>query len=482
VPPVKSVIVIGAGFAGLAAALELARRGSRVTVLESHAVPGGRAQRIVTPSGYAFDSGPTLLVMVDALRRALGEEAFAALGLRRLEPGYRVMWPDGERFDVSSNLAELLDEVARFEGFEHRGRMVEYLADVHEQYVQARAKILEVDHTPFSFARALLSRGKFAPWSLGGLRRFASGRFDSGRLIQALTFQSLYLGTSPLRAPAMYALLAVEEIVGGVWYAPGGTGAIVDAMVRECERAGVAFEYGVRVERVLSAGKRALGVVCRGEAIPADGVVVTADREPALRALFDGPLPKERHPRYGHSAALLYLGLDVRVDLPHHTVLLPDDPWAAYAALDRGELPGDPLVYVCNPAAGDPSVAPEGHAALMLLAPVPNANALPSFDEAAYRERILARVERQTGPLRRHVRYEQSRTPQYFASALHLQHGAAFGPDHRLDQMGPFRPSIRHPQIANVVFAGSGTRPGSGVPMVLISGRLAAERLSETLA
>lgn len=476
----KSVCVVGAGFAGLSAALHLARSGTRVRVLESGSQAGGRARRIVTANGFSFDAGPTIVVMTDALRSLLGEDGFAALGLRRLEPGYRVLWPDGSRFDVHSQLARFLEEIARFEGFEHRAAAVRYLAQVHEQYMQARAKILEIDHTPQSFARALFSRGRFAPWALGPLLPFARRFFNNERVVQALTFQPLYLGTSPLKAPAMYALLGVEEIVGGVWACPGGTGAIVDALVEQCEQSGVAFTFDARVERVVHEDGRASGVVCNGGLLAFDGVVVTADREPAARTLFGSPL-RERRMRYGHSAIVWYVSVRGEVALPHHSVFLGNDPARAYAQLDARELPDEPLVYACNACVSDPSAAPPGHAALLLLASVPNASALAAFDERALFERVLARVERHAGPLRERILEMQSCGPREFA-ARGLAHGAAFGPDHSLDQMGPFRPSIRHPQIGNVVFAGSGTRPGSGIPMVLISGRLAADRLSEALA
>lgn len=477
----NSVIVVGAGFAGLSAALHLARRGARVTVLEANAHAGGRAGRITGTDGFEFDAGPTLIVMVDALRAALGERAFQALELRRLEPGYRIFWPNGDRFDLSSNIAVFLDEIARYEGLNRRSAAVRYLADVHEQYVHARAKILDVDHTPLSFLRTLMAPGKFAPWSLGKLRSFASQRFRHERTIQALTFQPLYLGTSPLRAPAMYALLAVEEIVGGIWYARGGTSTIVDALVRECERAGVTFSFNTPVRRILTRGGKARAVETADRASEADGVIVTADREPAMHALFDLPAERTRKLRYGHSAMLWYLGVSGKVELPHHSVFLPEDPWQSYADLDAGTLPREPMIYVCNPGATDAAAAPPGTSALTLLAPVPNAAALPSFDRTALRERVLSRLERQTGPLRGRILFEATRAPSDFASQLGLAHGAAFGPDHTLDQMGPLRPPIRHPQLSNVVFAGSGTRPGSGIPMVLISGRLAAERLAESM-
>ncbi|MGC8486255.1 MAG: phytoene desaturase family protein [Candidatus Baltobacteraceae bacterium] len=470
----KSALVVGAGFAGLSAALHLARAGVEVEVLEAADRPGGRAQ--AWSSGeYHFDLGPTLVVMTDVLEQALGSERFAALELMRLEPGYEVRWPDGERFAMHSDIALSLAEFERLEpGVTPRA--LDYFARVHGAYRDARAQVLERDRSLLSFAAMLARPGRMRPWIAGPLRRFTERFFHATRLVEALTFQSLYLGTSPLRAPAMYALLPVVEAIEGVWFAPGGMASIVDAFVEAGRSLGVTFSYGKRVERI----ERTHGGVWRAstaeQTYEADAIVVAADREPSLALLGKHP-PRFRAMRYGHSAFCLYLGVRRNVDLPYHTVLLPDDPWRAYAQLDRGTLPDDPLLYVYNPVARDASAAPADGSALLVLAPVPNLAALPEPKLDAFRKRIFARLEREVGELREFVDVERVRGPAEWASELGLMHGAAFGPDHGLDQMGAFRPPIVDRRFPGLAFAGSGTRPGSGVPMVVISGRLAAEHL-----
>ena len=470
---VKSVALIGAGLAGLACALRLAQEGVAVDVFERNDRAGGRAATFTSENGFRFDSGPTLIVMTGVLRRALGNDAFRTLGLERIDPGYRVLWPDGERFDCSSDIATFLQEMARFERG-NAANALAYIAAVHEQLQESRGKILDTDHDLRSIVRLVLQPGKLRPWVISDLRRFTKRWFRSPRVVQALTFQSLYLGTSPLRAPAMYALLPVEEIVGGVWFAKGGTGAIVDALQAQCERNGVRFHFDTTVDEVVVSKHRATGIRTGASLRSVDAVAITADREAAMQRFFGA---KPGRLSYGHSAIVWYLGVDRAVDLPHHTVMLPDDPWKAYAELDSGTIPSEPLVYACNPVRSDPSFAPAGMSSLMLLCPVPNRRALPDIDEDTLFQRVLERVERHAGALRGHVTFKSVRGPREFERDLGLMHGAAFGPDHTLDQMGPLRPPIAHPRLHNVVFAGSGTRPGSGVPMVLMSGRLAAERL-----
>lgn len=468
----KRCAIVGAGFAGLSAAIELARGGCEVDVFERGDRPGGLAAQITTPEGFRFDCGPTIIVMTDVLARALGPQEFAKLHLQKLQPGYRVLWPDGAQFEMHSDIALLLEQAARFEPT-CSAAMLGYLADVHEQFVASRATILDVDHTPASLLQLLLRPGRLRPWVLRGLRAFTEGRFHHERLVQALTFQSLYLGTSPLRAPAMYALLPVEEIVGGVWFSPGGTGSIVRAFERAAQAHGVRFHYNVDVQSIEQAGNRATHVTTSQGSLPYEGVVITAGRDGAMQRFFNAAPSRAR---YGHSALVFYLGINRAVNLGHHTVMLPADPWRSYAQLDAGVLPDEPMLYVANPSATDASFAPQNAASVMVLAPVPNLRKLPQFDVQAVFDRALARIEQHAGSLREHIMHRSVRGPHEFA-ALGLVAGAAFGPDHTLDQMGPLRAPIAHPRLSNVVFAGSGTRPGSGIPMVVMSGRLAALRL-----
>ncbi len=471
---VKSALVVGAGFAGLSAALHLARAGVAVEVLEAADRPGGRAQAW-SSGGYRFDLGPTLVVMTDLLEEVLGADRFAALELMRLEPGYEVRWPDGERFAVHSDIALSLAEFERMEpGVTPRA--LDYFARVHGAYRDARKEVLERDRSLLSFAGLLARPGRMRPWIAGSLRRFTERFFHRQRLVEALTFQSLYLGTSPLRAPAIYALLPVVEAIEGVWFAPGGMASIVDAFVEAAQSCGVRFSYERRVERIERRADGSWSASTAERSYEADAVVIAADREPSL-ALLGAQPPRFRAMRYGHSALCIYLGVRRQVDLPYHSVLLPDDPWRAYTQLDGGSLPDDPLLYAYNPVARDASAAPADGSALLVLAPVPNLTALREAELAAFRTRIFARLEREVGELREFIEVERVRGPAEWASELGLMHGAAFGPDHGLDQMGPFRPPIVDRRFPGLAFAGSGTRPGSGVPMVILSGRLAAEHL-----
>lgn len=470
----NSVAVIGSGFAGLSAALNLARAGIEVDVYESSSRPGGRAQQLISPDGrFSFDMGPTLLVMTDVLRATLGKKAFDDLALRRLEPGYSVRWPS-QQFDMHSDVALWLASIARFEK-DAAASAISYLSKVHAQYRAARGAFLDHDWSPASALLRLPELFKLRPWALENLQDFTAQHFSHPRVREALTFQTLYLGLVPSRAPAIYSLLPVIEIVEGIWYARGGVSTVVQAFVNECGRQGVRFHFKNRAERIAISRRRADGIVVEGRLREHDAIVVAADREPALASLLD--VPSVPRLSYGLSACVFYVGIGGEVALPHHTVLLPEEPQRAYEELDSGVLASAPPVYVCNPVVTDSSVSERGYSALTVLVPVPNRSTLRDIDTARVFSQAMHAIEHHTGPIRDRIEFQHVRAPAHFENELGLAFGAAFGPSHTMDQMGPFRPSIAMREARNVAFAGSGTRPGSGVALAITSGRLASEHL-----
>lgn len=471
----KSAIVVGSGFAGLSAALELARAGVAVTVCEAADRPGGRAQLHESPDGrFRFDMGPTIITMRDTLARTLGKDAMRELELRRLEPGYRVAWSDGESFDMHSDVALWLAEVTRLGG--GAADALKFLSDGYEMLDGAMAAILENPWTGSSWTRLFTSKPRLKPWAMGSLKAMAARAFSHPKLVEAMTFQTLYLGMTPNRAPAAYSLLAAQEIVDGIWYARGGAAAIVASLARRCEAHGVTFRYATRVTNVVRYGKRARGVETTSGTFAADAVVLACDRDPALRTLLQRPA--KRAVRYGHSALVYYLGFSNPLALPHHTVLLPSDTERLYADLDAGRVPSSLALYACNPFASDDTATP---GALTVLVPIPNLGRVQADHDAIFVQ-VLEALETRFGVRANDVRYRYERGPKQFETELGVAFGAAFGPSHDLLQMGPFRPSIDCPGLRNVAFAGSGTRPGSGVPLALISGRLAAARLLERVS
>ena len=486
------VVVVGAGLSGLSAALHLAGAGHRVTVLEREAVPGGR-NGILERDGFRFDTGPVVFTMVSLL-----EQAFAAVGrtasdyveLQLLDPAYHTFFADGSSLLVrpghEAMRAEILaqcgaKDAAAFDGFV---AWLKKLNDVElPHFIDANFNSpLDLLRSPLAAAE-LLRLGAF-----GRLGPTVARRFDDERLHKVFSFQAMYAGLSPVRALALYAVITYMDSIEGVWFPKGGMHAVPKAMARAAEDSGVEFRYSTPVARVeRRADGSASGVrLTDGEVVAADAVVVTADLPVAYERLLPGvPAPRAaRSGRFSPSALVWHLG--VRGDLPegvgHHNIHF-GDAWddAFVDLLDRGVAMKDPSRYVAIPSISAPEVAPPGHHTLYVLEPVPNLRA-GRLDWATegprLRERMRAWLEGLGYPL--DIVTEELVTPADW-EAQGMAAGTPFALAHTFAQTGPFRPKNVDKRVPGLVFAGSGTTPGVGIPMVLVSGKLAAERVAEVL-
>jgi phytoene desaturase len=482
------VVVVGAGLAGLAAALRLRGAGREVTVVERGPGPGGRAGR-VERAGYALDTGPSVFtapeVLADTLG-AVGEKLEERLTLLPLETTYRAQFADSSHLDVHADPDAFAAEVAALAGPAEADALRRYLADLAELYRLQLGTFIDRNlDSPLDLLGpelvALARRGGF-----GRLSRHVGRYFADDRLRRLFSFQALYAGVSPFRAIAAYAVIAQLDIGAGVWHPVGGIAAIPRALAAAAADAGVGFRYGTAVEELETAGSRVTAVrLTDGDRLPADAVVVTADQPHTLVPGLRGP----RRPVYSPSCVALHLG--VRHELPgqaHHTISFGASWRGVFDELTRDGRPmTDPSLLVSMPSATDRSLAPDGGQVLSVVAPTPNldprSGGNPRIDWRTlgprYRDELLATLEARgwTG-LTGAIEVEEMATPLDWA-AQGMAAGTPFALAHTFGQTGPFRPSTlprRGPE--NVVLAGSSVQPGVGVPMVLISGRLAAERIT----
>jgi phytoene desaturase len=480
------VVVVGAGLGGLACALHLAGAGRQVTVLEREALPGGRAGRL-TVDGYEFDTGPTVLTMPDLIAEALdavGERLPDWLELSRLDPAYRAHFPDGSTLDVIADPERMAAEVARVCGPSE--------ADGYLRFVAYAKRLWELERTDFvernlDSPTDLLTANLLRLLAMGAFGRLQSRNdkfFADPRTRRVFSFQAMYAGLAPRDALAIYAVIAYLDSVAGVYFPRGGIHAVPRALAGAAEKHGVHLRYGTTVTRVETSAGRAVAVhTADGERIPADVVVLNPDLPVAQRDL----LPPRRHRplRYSPSCVVLHIGsAQEYARIAHHNIHFGRTWSSAFdEVIRRGTLMSDPSLLVTNPSRTDRSLAPAGRHAYYVLAPVPNLvrgrslhwrDGLGERYAAELVEVLEARGYKGFGD---GIEVSRVVTPADWAG-MGLGAGTPFAAAHSFWQTGPFRPGNLHSTLDNVVFVGSGTQPGVGVPMVLISGKLAAHRIT----
>ena len=485
--PTERVVVVGAGLGGLSAALHLAGAGRAVTVVEREDVPGGRCG-LITDGGYRFDTGPTVLTMPDLLARplhAVGESLDDWLTLRRLDPAYRARFADGSSIDVRADVHDMADEIRRLCGSADAAGWLRYVEFLRELYRIEMPHFIERNlDSPLQLVNPSLARLV----ALGGFRRLApkvAQYLHDDRLRRLFSFQAMYAGLAPAKALAIYAVITYMDCVEGVYFPEGGMHAVPRALAGAAEKHGVQIRYGTTVTAIDVQGGRARGVITdAGERIAADVVVVNADLPTAYAELLPPRYTprRVRRLRYSPSAVVLHAGSRTLFDdVAHHTI----DFGASWDAtfeeiIERGTVMSDPSFLLSTPTHTDPALAPPGRHTYFALFPAPNTNGRVDWqaERGAYRDTILETLEKRGyHGFEAGIEAEHLVTPADWR-ARGMAAGAPFAAAHTFGQTGPFRAPTLDRRLGNVVFCGSNTQPGVGVPMVLVSGQLAAQRIT----
>ncbi|MCJ2115367.1 phytoene desaturase [Methylobacterium sp. J-001] len=475
-------VVVGSGFGGLAAAVRLGARGYRVTVLERLEQPGGRA-RVHRQDGFTFDAGPTIVTapqLFEELWQLAGRRLSDDVALVPIDPFYRIRFADGETFEYTGDPERMRAEVARFAPDDVAG----YDRFMDHSRAVCRIGFEQLGHVPFGSVGSML---KIAPdlLRLSGHRSVHAvvARFiRDERLRTVFSFHPLLIGGNPFRASAIYCLIADLERRWGVHFAMGGTGKLVDGLVRLIRSQNGRVRLGVDVDRIRVENGIATGVeLAGGETIAADLVVSNADSAVTHARLL--PKPRRwssgrlKRARSSMGLFVWYFGTKRRYpDVAHHMILLGPRYRGLLADIfDKKVLAEDASLYLHRPTATDPSLAPPGCDAFYVLAPVPNLAGGQDWGALAepYRRRIAEMLESSVLPgLSDAIVTSKVTTPQEFQDDFQSYRGSGFGLEPVLTQSAWFRPHNRSSDVRNLYLVGAGTHPGAGLPGVLSSARI----------
>ncbi len=482
--PSQKVVVVGAGLAGLSAALRLAGAGRDVTVIERESVPGGR-NGLLNKDGYAFDTGPTVLTMPSLIQdafSAVGEDMKDWLELMPVSPLYRAFYADGSQIDVHADTAAMEQEI--------REKVSATEAAGYRDYVDFVTKLYKYEMNDFIDRNIdsplnLLTPNLARLIAIGGFRHLqpkVNQFLKDPRLQKVYSFQAMYAGVSPQQALAIYAVIAYMDSVNGVFFPKGGMHAVPRALAAAAAKHGVKFEYNTSVTSLEKQGSRVTAAITdKGERFECDAIVMNPDLPVVWKDLLGKEPLSIKRLRYSPSCVTLLVGSSKHYDhIAHHNIHFGESWDGVFDELIKKKvLMTDPSVLVTVPSHDDKSLAPAGKESYYVLFPTPNLDANIDWtkEKSRYRDEMIRVLEsRGYEGFGDAIETEHMTTPLDW-QAQGMERGAPFASAHTFFQTGPFRPRNIAAGFDNVVFAGSGTQPGVGVPMVLISGRLAAERI-----
>lgn len=488
----RSAIIIGAGIGGLATANLLAKAGFRVTVYEKNAQPGGRAGKLER-DGFRFDTGPSWYLMPEVFEhyyQLLGTRASDQLDLVQLSPAYKVFFENAAPLTVSTDAKR---DQAAFEAIEPGA------GDKLHNYVQRGVLTyrLAVDHflyTNFTSLRDFLAPNvlRYGPrmlqMALTPIDRYIARSFRDPRLQHILEYTMVFLGASPYEAPALYSLMSALDFQEGVYYPRGGIYTIIDSLVALGTSLGVTYQYTAPVTHIEGADGTVSGITLQdGTTATADIVVSNADTyftETRLLAPEHQTYPERywQKREAGPSALLLYLGVKGALpEIEHHSLLFVDAWRENFEAIyHTRQVPESASIYLARPSATDPTVAPPGHEALVVLVPLPSGISLSDKEQEQLAEAYVAQITRMTGvdDLASRIVSRTIVGPDDFARNFNAWRSTALGPSHTLRQSALFRTGNKSKKLRNLYYVGGSTLPGIGLPMCLIGAELVYKHIA----
>ncbi len=485
----QRILVIGAGFAGLAAATGLADKGYDVTLLEKNDMPGGRA-RVFQAEGFTFDMGPSWYWMPDVFDTyfaRFGKKPSDYYNLVRLDPSYSVIFGPDEAVDLPAGvdkLEVLFDQIEPGSGLKLRA----FLKQAAYKYTVGMKKFVwkpSRSVTEFMSLKLLVDVARLDVFQ--SFATHARKFFTHPRLLEIVEFPVLFLGATPENTPAMYSLMNYAEMALGTWYPMGGMHEIVKAMVSLAQEKGVKILLNQTVQSIEIVDKKAQRVVTDTGIFETDVVIAGADYNHVETSLVD-PAYRNYDDAYWQSrvmapsSLLFYLGINKRVPrLQHHNLFFDEDfKVHAQEIYESPRWPSKPLFYASAPSKTDPSVAPQGCENLFLLIPVAPGLTDDDATREYYFDLIMTRLEAYVGEdIRHHIVFKRSYAHNDFQQDYNAFRGNAYGLANTLRQTALLKPSLKNKGVSNLFYTGQLTVPGPGVPPSLISGLVVADEVAK---
>ncbi len=484
----RKVIIIGAGLGGLSAAIRLAASGFDVTIVEKNETVGGKVNS-VEANGYKFDTGASLLTMrhvFEDLFQFAGKRIEDYLTIVPLDPICRYFWSDGVVFDASGDLQKTEREIEKIAP-EDSENFRRFLKDSKHKYEIADKTFLA--HSLNDLPRLLrpkFFRDLLAISSLKTLDQHTKNYFQSPKLQQLFNRYATYNGSSPFQTPATFALVPFVEFGLGAWSVRGGIYEIPKALAKLAEELNVKIRTNCAVAKIIIENKKAVGVQLEsGEIIRGDAVVANSDAVETYRNLIDKSFFNEklngREP--SSSGFVLLLGVRKKYErLAHHNIFFSDDYRAEFDALFKSLRPAEnPTIYVCATSRTDETQAPKECENLFVLINAPYTSERTDWAKEAkpYRDLIIKKLEKfGLEDLEKSIEFEQVITPEDFEKKYRTNRGSIYG----VSSNGIFSAFLRVPNrarnIENLYFVGGATHPGGGMPLVLLSGKMASELIT----
>jgi len=479
----NKLFIIGGGMGGISAGLYLSKSDFEIHIFETNSTLGGRAN-ILDLDGFIFDTGPSLLNypwVFDDLYKFIGTSLNEELELQKIDPAIKYYWPDGETFQLSSDLTKLSQECIRLDSRDGIG-LLNFLSDARKKYsVSFDNLVTQNTQSPLKW---FFSAGLRNILKLGLFRSMESQlnlHFKNKKIIEAFGSYAMYLGGAPHDLPGIFSILPFGELEYGLWLPKGGMYKLVESLEKSLVKQGVIIHKNTKVKNIIKEKNHVRGItLINDEKLYCDQIISNVDLPTTMNKLLEDK--KFKSPKMTPGVITYYLGINKKLDnLEHHSVFFPKNTKFAYEEIMKNNnIPEDIPFYISVASNNDPSLAPKNKSGVFILIPVPLKNKDYAWDKMS--EQLLSKVLLR---LRKHriiinnedIINKETISPKKWEDLFGLHMGSAFGASHNLFQVGPFRNSNKSKKYKNLFFVGASTTPGTGLPMCVLSGKMVAERV-----